>query len=361
MFLSARPFLPLGQEGTRTLCQAVGGGAHLPAPSRPGACARTLTTPHPSNQPRTRVRSIDHPPPPQSLGCAQRPTSLHSPSPQPVPRAQSPRHTQADPDPARGPPACAPGARQPAPPQPRARGPAPDPLVHRLGSSDPTREMPVEAASPLRAPQPSLIFFRKAPASLLPGKAEAPAARPSPSPAPAPGAPLRTRPPRPPPECRQRKAQGKALHRQPRQRCPPAPDLPPPPERAARLGREAAGSARIAGLGREWRRHAGQPRASPRRDAPRHPGPGARALPRSRRREAQRWRRPPKCRPLALPAQRRTGGDPGDGAPRARNSSRTPSGPRGAPPEPRPGNGERAPGPGPEGRPRTRAARYSLQ
>ena len=87
----------------------------------------TLTTPHPHNQPRTRVQSIDHPPPPQSLGCAQRPTSLHSPSPQPVPRAQpTPTH------PGRPRPCSRSPSPQPVPRAPTSpRHPSPEPVAPR--------------------------------------------------------------------------------------------------------------------------------------------------------------------------------------------------------------------------------------
>lgn len=262
----------------------------------------------------------------------------------------------AHPDAARQTPACAPGAHQPVPPQPRARGPAPEPRgVTRFGSPDATREMPAAVGTP---PLTSPLFLGERRRVCFPASQQL-------QPRVLARAPLPPRAPRfgigrrVPPHHVPRASVARGKPRAGRSAATPGSATRPPQTlrrlRSARLGQEAAGSARIVGLGRERRRYAGQPRASPRRDAPRHPGPGARALPRSRGREAQRWRRPRKCRTPVLLAQRRAGGDPGDRAPRARNSARTPGGPRGAPPQPRPGIGGRGRdpragrGPGPRG------------
>lgn len=177
-------------------------------------------------------------------------------------------------------PPLTPAAPEPVPvPGPRTH-PSPEPAApHQIsrvsGSGPPTRLQKCPRRRRRRAlsiPHPSLLFFRKRPASRLPRQAEAPATRPSPSSAPAGGTPLLARPPRRPSSPAGVSPAGSAGQGAP----PTSPAVRPAgPRPAAASG--ARGSARPAGLGRERRQHTGQPRASPR-----HPGPGARALPRSR-------------------------------------------------------------------------------
>lgn len=204
----------------------------IPAPE---PVPRTLATPRHPGGLRPCARSTDHPPPPQPEAAPGTPTGPPSPSTPPPRSPQSP-------------PSLSPS------PVPRTH-PSPEPAAPRQtswvsGSGPRTRLQKCPRRRRRRAlstyPTPHFFFLRKRLASLLPRQAEATTTRPSPSPAPAGGTPLRRGrrvAPRPRRECRQRKALGRALPRHP-QRCgPPAPDLPLPPERAARLGPPAwAGS-----------------------------------------------------------------------------------------------------------------------
>ena len=262
MFLSARPLLPLAWEGTRSLCQAAGRGTDQPAPSQPpspcpgrwplpatlAGCDRApgaLTT-HPHRSPRL------HP--------GLRPALLHPAPPPPL--------TPAAPE-------LVPIPGPPHPPQPRTRDPAPDQLGQQLRSSDSTPEMPAAAAGPLHIPHPSLLFFKKAP-----GESSSPAGRgynhasePEPEPRSRRRHPAPARPPR-----RPASPAGVSPAERSGQGAPPTSPAVRPAGPGPASASGARGSAQPAGLGRERRQqHTGQPGASPR-----HPGPGARALPRSR-------------------------------------------------------------------------------
>lgn len=314
MFLSARPLLPLGWEGTRSLCQAAGRGTDQPAPSQPpspcpgrwplpatlAGCDRApgaLTT-HPHRSPRLHPGlrpALLHPAPPPPL------TPI-APEPVPIP----------------GPP---------HPPQPRTRGPAPDQLGQRLRSSDTTPEMPAAAAAagPLHIPHPSLLFFKKAP-----GESASPAGRgynhaSEPEPRSRRRHPAPARPPR-----RPASPAGVSPAESAGQGAPPTSPAVRPAGPGPASASGARGSPRPAGLGRERRQqHTGQPGASPRHRGL-APGPcpgvgagGSAAAPAS---EVPERREP--GRPLSLLAQREAAG-PGDGAPRAGNSAPTPGGRRG--------------------------------
>lgn len=290
-----------------------------------------LTT-HPTPVLRLNVR-----PPPfrsaQPVPLTQR-TPTQPGRPQPVPRAPTdPRH-----------------------PSPEPRGPARATGGHPVRVPDATREMPAAVGTP---PLTSPLFLGERRRVCFPASQQLQPRVPGPSPAPLPGAPLRNRrrvPRHVPRASVAAKAPGRALRRHPGQRYPPRPrPSAASGARAARPRSRRLSSDRGPGPGR--RRAAGQPRASPRRDAPRHPGPGARALPRSRE-EAQRWRRPRKCRtpsswPSGGPVGTRGTARPELAAPHGLRAARAPRRSRG------PGSGAGAGTRGPGGGPRPRGTHCS--
>lgn len=280
--------------------------------------------------------------PTPARGCAWTPTSPRSPSPERRPGTRPPAPTPADPSQRPGPSTPHPPSPQPASREPTIPGhPSLEPAAPRqplwVGGSpaqDPGRGGGGGLPS---TPHPALLFLRRSLGSLRPGQAELRRRVRARAPLPPEAPRSRARPPRPPRprrDRRRRKALGRAPRRHPRRTARP-------PRTSAAFA--APGSALLAGLGR-------QPRASPRGDAPRHPGPGARALARSLGREA---------RAAAPASQVPSAGSPGGPSPSWPSGQRPgPGGPRAASSQLRTHSGRpNGPGPGPGG-PR---ARYSLQ
>jgi hypothetical protein len=228
----------------------------------------------------------------------------------------------------------------------------PDPLGRQLSLPHDPRNARGDSW-PSLAPQP-LLLFTKAPGEPASRGGRSSAVRRSQSPDPAQRSPApglgRLVSPSPRRECRRREPLSRVLYRQPRKCCP----LASTSRRFqhAKLGREAAGWARIAGLGRGPRQLARQQRAPARRDEPRQPGPGAPALPGSRGKEA-RAEAPspevPKRREPRGPQPSWPGAGPAGTRGTARHALSTPHRLRAARGVPRLGSGLGWAGPGPGG------------
>lgn len=330
---SARPVLPPGWGGTGSPCRAASQSStaratparlcpgRRPLPTHPNGLRPAPGAPSGSPHPGPRLcLDSDQPAFPEPGAQAGDPAPRSYPSrPEPAPRPQHPTPTQ--------PAACVPGAHHPGPPQLRARGPAAAPVGWGVAGSGPRTRRRRRASQ-----HPALLFLRRSLGSLRPGQAELRRRVRARAPLPPEAPRSRARPPRPPRprrDRRRRKALGRAPRRHPRRTARP-------PRTSAAFA--APGSALLAGLGR-------QPRASPRGDAPRHPGPGARALARSLGREA---------RAAAPASQVPSAGSPGGPSPSWPSGQRPgPGGPRAASSQLRTHSGRpNGPGPGPGGRAR---------